>query len=249
MIDRKLGLGEIVGLPALADNYIWLFHDAESGETAVVDAGATSPVMVAAEARGWRITQIWNTHWHPDHTDANLALKAATGCNIIGPNDPHHPIPGIDTMVDDGAVFRIGNHDVHVLATPGHTAVHLCFHVPAVQAVFTGDTLFALGCGRLFEGTAEQMFQSLGKLSALPPSTSIYCAHEYTLANGRFAQSVEPGNAALSARMHDVERKREAGEPTVPSTIGDELATNPFVRASDAVELATLRSAKDSFKP
>jgi hydroxyacylglutathione hydrolase len=237
----------VVGVSALKDNYIWLFHDCQSGETAVVDPCVTLPVLNAANARDWRITQIWNTHWHPDHTDANLTIKAATGCTVVAPEDPIHPIPGLDSVVADGVRFQIGNRYVEVLATPGHTAVHMAFHVPDVGVVFTGDTLFALGCGRLFEGTADEMFRSLARLTALPPSTRVYCAHEYTLANGRFAQSLEPDNAELAERMREIERKLELGEPTVPSTIRDELATNPFVRAPTVAAFAALRAAKDKF--
>jgi len=240
-------MDDVVGISALGDNYVWLFHDRDTGETAVIDPCVTLPVLEAAGARDWPITQIWNTHWHPDHTDANLGIKAATGCAVVGPEDPNHPIPGLDSVVADGALFQIGRQRVEVLSTPGHTAVHIVFHVPDAGVVFTGDTLFALGCGRLFEGTADQMFRSLGRLAALPPSTLVYCAHEYTLANGRFAQSLEPDNIELAERMRAVELKRAGGEPTVPSTIGDELATNPFVRAPTAAILATLRTAKDGF--
>ena len=239
---------EVVQVPVLSDNYIYLAHDAASGETAVIDPAVAEPVLEAAAARGWRITQILNTHWHPDHVGANAAIKAATGCRITGPEVEAAKIPGIDRSVAEGDEVRIGGHVGRVIDVPGHTAGHNAYHFAADGILFCGDTLFAMGCGRLFEGTPAQMFESLGKLMALPDPTLVYCAHEYTAANGRFALTVEPDNAELQARMAEVIAAREAGRPTVPSTIGLERATNPFTRAADVDEFAVRRSGKDSFR-
>jgi hydroxyacylglutathione hydrolase len=235
-------------LPVLSDNYIWLLHDHESGETAIVDPAVTDPVLAKTAARGWTVTQIWNTHWHPDHTGGNQGIKEATGCRISGPRDVDHPIAALDDAVDRTSRLAIGRHLVHVIDTPGHTQAHVCYYVPSVNILFTGDTLFAMGCGRLFEGTAEQMFENMRWFAQLPPVTQVYCAHEYSLSNGRFAITVEPGNARLRERMGLIEKVRAAGEATVPFSIAEELLTNPFLRARSAAELAELRSAKDTFK-
>lgn len=237
---------EIVPVPAFADNYLWLVHDDDSGETAVVDPGDAAPVLAEAKRRGWTIGQVWNTHWHRDHTGGNMAVKDATGATISGPAG--EDIPGRDVELRDGDVIRLGKHLGRVIAVPGHTLGHIALIFDEDEMAFVGDTLFAMGCGRLFEGTPEQMFKSLGKLAALPDSTRLYCAHEYTLSNGRFAAHAEPGNAAIADRLAEVERMREAGEFTVPTTVGAERETNPFVRSSDWQEFARLRSAKDSFR-
>lgn len=239
---------EVVQVAVLSDNYVYLVHDSTSGETAVVDPAVAEPVLDAAAARGWRITQILNTHWHPDHVGANAAIKAATGCSITGPIGEEAKIPGIDRAVREGDTVAIGAETGRVIDVPGHTAGHNAYHFASSGLLFCGDTLFAMGCGRLFEGTPEQMVGSLGKLMALPDETSVYCAHEYTASNGRFALTVEPDNAALQARMADVVAAREVGRPTVPSTIGLERATNPFTRAADVAEFAARRAAKDSFR-
>ena len=239
---------EVAQIAVLSDNYVYLLHDAESGETAVVDAAVPEPVLAEAETRGWRITQILNTHWHPDHVGANAAIKAATGCTITGPRGEAAKIPGIDRTVGEGDEVAVGGRVARVIDVPGHTAGHIAYHFAGERLLFCGDTLFALGCGRLFEGTPEQMFASLGKLMALPDDTLVYCAHEYTASNGRFAVTVEPGNAALATRMHEVASARAADRPTVPSTIGQERATNPFVRAADVDEFARRRAAKDAFR-
>jgi hydroxyacylglutathione hydrolase len=238
---------EIVRIPALSDNYVWLVHDAASGETMVVDPAVADPVLAEAEARGWTITQIWNTHWHPDHTGGNAAIKAATGCTITGPAAEAARIPTLDIKLGEGDRVRLGAIEAEVMEVPAHTAGHIAFHLPSEQLAFVGDTLFAMGCGRLFEGSAEQMFANMKRLEALPPETAIYCAHEYTLANGRFALSIDPGNAELASRMIAVEAARERGEPTVPTTIALERATNPFMRARSAEELAERRAQKDRF--
>jgi hydroxyacylglutathione hydrolase len=235
-------------IPALQDNYIWLVHEPGSGETMVVDPAEAAPVLAAAKRLGWRITQIWNTHWHPDHTGGNAEIKAATGCTITGPAAEAHRIATLDRTVGEGDRVQLGRATAEVLEVPAHTAGHIVYHFPADQVAFVGDTLFAMGCGRLFEGTAEQMFANMQRLAALPPETQIYCAHEYTLSNGRYALAAEPENQAVIARMAAVEAARARGEATVPTTISLELATNPFMRARDADELAARRQAKDTFR-
>lgn len=239
---------EIVRLAVLSDNYVWLMHDAASGETVVIDPAVADPVLEAAEARGWRITQIWNTHWHPDHTGGNEAIKAATGCTVTGPAAEAHRIPTLDRLVGEGDRGAIGGVEAEVWEVPAHTAGHIAYHLPTEGLAFVGDTLFAMGCGRLFEGTAEQMHANLQRLATLPDETRIYCAHEYTLSNARFALTVEPGNQALAQRAAEVEAWRARGEATVPTTIGLERTTNPFMRAASAEELAERRLAKDVFK-
>jgi hydroxyacylglutathione hydrolase len=239
---------EIVRIPALSDNYIWLVHEPVSGETMVVDPAVVEPVLDEATRRGWRITQIWNTHWHPDHTGGNAAIKAATGCTITGPAAEAARIPTLDRLVAEGDTVSLGAVSARVIDVPAHTAGHIAYHLAAEDAAFVGDTLFAMGCGRLFEGTAEQMFGNMRKLEALPDETRIYCAHEYTQSNGRYALVAEPDNAALVARMAAVDAARAVGEPTVPTTIALERATNPFMRAADVAELAHRRAEKDAFR-
>ena len=239
---------EVVMVPVLADNYVWLLHDPSSGETVVVDPAVAEPVLAVAEARGWRIGQIWNTHWHGDHTGGNAAIKAATGCRITGPAAEAGKIPTLDRMVGEGDVVRIGAHDATVIEVPAHTAGHIAFHLAEDAILFVGDTLFAMGCGRLFEGSAAQMWANMTRLAALPAETTVYCAHEYTQSNGRYALVAEPGNAAIVDRMASVDAARAAGEPTVPTTIALEQATNPFMRAGSEAELARRRAAKDAFR-
>jgi len=239
---------EIVRLPALSDNYIWLVHDPASDQTMVVDPAEATPVLAEADRRGWRIGQIWNTHWHPDHTGGNAEIKAATGALVIGPSAEAARIPTLDIAVQEGDTVRLGNHVATVLETPGHTAGHIVFHLPGDAVVFTGDTLFAMGCGRLFEGDARQMFANMQRLAALPAETIVYCAHEYTQGNGRFARVAEPDNQAIVDRMTEVDAARGRGEATVPTTIAEERATNPFLRAGSPEELAERRAAKDAFR-
>jgi hydroxyacylglutathione hydrolase len=210
-----------------------------------VDPAVAEPVLAEAQQRGWQITQIWNTHWHPDHTGGNAAIREATGCTITGPAAEAERIPTLDRLVSEGDTVALGAVIARVLDVPAHTAGHIAYHFAEDRAAFVGDTLFAMGCGRLFEGTAEQMFANMRKLEALGDETHIYCAHEYTMSNGRFALSVEPENAALVSRMAAVTAMRERGEPTVPTTIALERATNPFMRASSVAELAERRAAKD----
>ena len=239
---------EIVRVPVLADNYSWLVHDPAAGATMVVDPGEAAPVLAAAEARGWTIDAIWITHWHPDHVGGNAAIKAATGARVIGPEAERAKIPTLDDGVGEGDMVRLGDHAAGVMTVPGHTAGHIAFHFADDEVIFTGDTLFAMGCGRLFEGDAAQMYANMRRFAALPDATRVYCGHEYTQGNGRFALSVDAGNDALVRRMAVVDRLRAEGQPTIPTTIAEERATNPFLRAPDAATLATLRSGKDAFR-
>jgi hydroxyacylglutathione hydrolase len=222
---------EIVAVPAFADNYLWLVHDGDSGETAVVDPGDALPVLAEAEKRGWTIGQVWNTHWHPDHTGGNLAIKEGTGAIVSGPSS--ETIPGRDLALFEGDTVRLGAHVGRVIAVPGHTLGHIALLFDEDRLAFVGDTLFAMGCGRL---------------SSLPEETLLYCAHEYTLSNARFAVHAEPGNQSIARRLRDVEQARSLGKPTVPTTVGQERATNPFVRSGDWQEFARLRAEKDSFR-
>ena len=237
---------EIVPVPAFSDNYLWLVHDEESGETAVVDPGDAAPVLTEAERRGWTIDQVWNTHWHPDHTGGNLAIKEATGACISGPAAEN--IPGRDIALKEGDEVRLGTHVGRVIEVPGHTAGHIALVFDDERVAFVGDTLFAMGCGRLFEGTAEQMYRSLQRLTQLSEDTRLYCAHEYTLANGRFAAHAEPDNSAVAQRLAQVEALRDQGQITVPTTVAQERETNPFVRSTNVEEFALRRAAKDSFR-
>jgi hydroxyacylglutathione hydrolase len=237
---------KIVAVPAFADNYLWLVRDEASGETAVIDPGDATPVLAEADKRGWTISQIWNTHWHPDHTGGNLAIKNATGAEISGPGSEN--IPGRDVSLSEGDEVRLGSHVGRVIEVPGHTLGHIALIFDEDRLAFVGDTLFAMGCGRLFEGTPEQMYRSLQRLTALAPETQLYCAHEYTLSNARFATHADPGNDDIAARLASVDQQRARGEMTVPTSVAQELATNPFVRARDAEEFARLRRDKDSFR-
>jgi hydroxyacylglutathione hydrolase len=222
---------EIVRIPALRDNYLWLARDPASEATAVIDPAEAAPVLAELKSRGWRLTHILNTHHHADHVGGNAALKAATGCVIVGPRADAARIPGIEVEVGEGDTYRLGEAEARVFDVPGHTSGHIAYWFPESRALFCGDTIFALGCGRLFEGTPAQMWSSISRLRRLPPETRVYCAHEYTQSNARFALTVEPTNKALVARAEAVDRKRARGEATVPSTLGEEVATNPFLRA------------------
>ena len=238
---------EIVAVPAFADNYLFLVHDPDSGETAVVDPGDSGPVLAESERRGWTIDQVWNTHWHPDHTGGNSAVVAATGATLSAPAAEAARIPGIDLTLTEGSTLRLGAHMGDVWEVPGHTLGHIALVFRDAGVAFVGDTLFAMGCGRLFEGSPEQMFASLRRIVALPPATALYCAHEYTLANARFAVAAEPENAAIAERLAAVAALRDAGLSTVPTSVTEELATNPFVRAADVADFARLREWKDRF--
>jgi hydroxyacylglutathione hydrolase len=239
---------EIVQVPVLSDNYVYLAHDAASGETAVIDPAVAAPVLEVAAARGWTITQILNTHWHPDHVGGNAGIVAATGAKVTGPRDEVARIPGIDRPVGEGDTVSLGGSTGRVIGVGAHTAGHIAYAFEADGVLFPGDTLFAMGCGRLFEGTPADMFAALGKLMALPDATQVYCAHEYTQSNARFAVTVEPDNEMLAARVGSVNARRAHSLPTVPFTIGEERATNPFVRARSAAELGERRTAKDNFR-
>ncbi|MDD1633281.1 MAG: hydroxyacylglutathione hydrolase, partial [Methylococcaceae bacterium] len=221
----------ITQIPVLTDNYIYLINDPVSGETAVIDPALAQPVLDVLEKKGWRLTYILNTHHHWDHVGGNLELKQKTGCKIIAAQADRGRIPGIDRGVGEDDVIALGQHQARVISTPGHTRGHVVYHFAEDGALFCGDTLFVMGCGRLFEGTPEQMWNSLQKLKALPPSTRIYCTHEYTQTNGRFALSVEPDNRQLQEKMIEVKQLRAENKSTVPSTIEQEIATNPFFRA------------------
>ena len=237
---------EIARIAVLSDNYVWLAHDPESGDTAVVDPAVADPVLAEADRRGWRISQIWNTHWHPDHTGGNEAIKRATGAVVTAPSAEAERIPTMDRGVAEGDRVKLGAVTATILEVPAHTAGHIAYHLPSEGLIFVGDTMFAMGCGRLFEGTAEQMFANMQKLGTLDDATRVYCAHEYTLSNARFAVTVDPGNDALAARLAAVEAARAVGEATVPTSIGEERATNPIFRASDAAELGRIRALKDA---
>ena len=237
--------------PCLSDNYGLLIHDAAAGQTAAIDTPDAKEIAAQCEARGWTLTDIWNTHWHPDHTGGNLALKDQYDLRITGPDKIAGRIGGLDRGVSEGSEIMLGTHKVQVFETPGHTDEHIIYYVADAHdgqgAAFVGDTIFTMGCGRLFEGTPEQMWESLSKIMALPDTTALYCAHEYTLANARFALHVEPENSAVQAAMAAAQEKRDQGLPTVPTSVAAERATNPFITAGNAVELGRRRALKDNF--
>lgn len=238
----------------LSDNYGFLIRDEATGTTATIDTPDADAILAELEASGWgRLDFILNTHWHPDHAGGNARLKEALGCEIVGPEEVTRIAP-LDQRVSGGETVMLGETALRVIATPGHTLGHIAYVSDADGMAFVGDTLFALGCGRLFEGTAQQMWSSLQTLAALPPETKVYCAHEYTAANARFALSVD-GAPETAERARRVFEARERGEWTVPTTIGAELAANPFLRApglveagSDAEAFGLVRAAKDAFK-
>ena len=230
---------DIHQFPCRSDNYGVLIHDAATSLTASIDAPDAGEVLDAVEETGWGLSHIFTTHHHPDHVAGNEILKERYGCEIVGP--ANETIPAIDRRVSGGDAFEWSRREVRVIDTPGHTAGEISFHLPADGLLFAGDTLFAMGCGRLFEGTPEQMWTSLRRLMELPDETMVYAGHEYTLSNARFAVSVDPDNDALRERLAEVERLRAAGRPTLPTTIGREKETNPFLRVGDR----SLRSAID----
>jgi hydroxyacylglutathione hydrolase len=252
---------QIAAVPCLKDNYAWLAHDAATEATAVVDVPEAAPILTALARRGWRASHILITHHHDDHIAGVKALAGATGARVIGAAADAHRLPRLDQAVAEGDLVRIGMDEGRVIAVPGHTSGHVAFHFPGSKAAFTADSLMPCGCGRVFEGTPAQMWQSLSKLMALPPETLICPGHEYTAANIRFALAVDGGNPALAARAARVQALRDKGEPTVPATLAEELATNPFLRAADPAiraglgltgatdvdVFATLRAMKDRF--
>jgi hydroxyacylglutathione hydrolase len=252
---------DIRQVPIFADNYIYLVREPESEATAVVDPGGVTPVLREAERLGWPITHILNTHHHLDHIGGNMEIKWLTKCIVAGPAMEVARIPFMDVRLNDGDTYKLGHAEAEVISVPGHTSGHIAFWFKDSDALFCGDTLFSVGCGRLFEGTPSQMWTSLKRLRSLPPDTKIYCAHEYTESNVKFARSIDPNNEALRAREADVLLARSQGRPTVPSTLGQEIAVNPFLRA-DAIDLqeaigmrgadpvdvfAAIRKRKDNF--
>lgn len=252
---------EIEVFQCRSDNYGVLVHDPETGLTASIDAPEEQPILDALSRRGWTLTHILTTHHHTDHVEANLGLKGRFELEIIGPINEAVAIPGLDRSVEDGDEFEFGGHTVCVIETPGHTAGHVCYYFPDDKVLFAADTLFALGCGRLFERPAADMWHSLQKLSALPDETAVYFGHEYTLSNARFALTIDPDNARLQERVREIEATRATNRFTIPTTIGLEKETNPFLRATDpAVRrnllmesrsneevFAEIRKRKDSF--
>jgi hydroxyacylglutathione hydrolase len=223
---------EVYQFPTRSDNYGVLIHDPETGATAAIDAPEAEPILAALSDKGWTLSDILITHHHIDHTAGIDALKKKTGCTVYGPARESGLIPGLDVEVKDGGEVAIGGVKGRVIDTPGHTRGHVSYHFPDDGMVFVGDTLFSVGCGKLLEGDAATMWTSLSKLAALPPETNVYCGHEYTGANCRFALTIEPDNAALQARAAEVSDNDAKGAPSLPTTIGQELATNPFLRAS-----------------
>lgn len=223
-----------------SDNFGVILHDTESGETAIVDAPEENAIRAVLERTGWSPTLLLVTHHHPDHVAGNLALKERYGLTIVGPRAEAAKIPGLDRSVSEGDTIEFAGRTVEVIETPGHTSGHVSYHIPQEKLAFAGDTLFALGCGRLFEEGPAVMLRSMKKLAALPPETVVYCGHEYTLSNARFAVTVDPDNEELKARAGRIEAIREEGKATLPTTIADELATNPFLRWNAAGVRATL---------
>ena len=242
-----MGRLTVSGVPVLNDNYVWLISDPATRETAAVDPSVAEPVLDAAAANDLRITQVLNTHWHPDHTGGNAGIKAATGCAIIAPAEARR-VSQVDRVVAEGDRAIVAGAEAVVWDIPAHTAGHVAYYFEDERMIFVGDTMFAMGCGRLFEGTAGQMFANLQRIAALPGDVRIYCGHEYSLANARFAAHAEPGNAAVADRLARVEAMREAGQITLPTTVAEERETNPFVRSTNVEEFARRRAAKDSFR-
>ncbi len=255
---------EIHQFPCLSDNYGYLLHDPVSGETACIDTPDAEAYLREAATKGWQITQIWNTHWHPDHAGGNAAIKAATGCTVIGPVEIEKLGTPPDRVVSHGDVVMLGDWDASVIDVSGHTNGHIAYYLPDAGVAFVGDSVFALGCGRMFEGTPQQFWASLMRIKALPPATLLYCAHEYTQSNARFALHADPNNADLAAYARQVDVARAEGRPTVPTPLARELTANPFLRADDptlqarwvphggvvgdaVATFAALRRAKDTF--
>ncbi len=250
---------QVYQFPCLADNYGFLAHDPATGETATIDTPDADAILAAAADKGWRITQIWNTHWHPDHAGGNAAIKAATGALVTGPAEVARIGQAPDRVVTEGDTVALGGLVARVLDVGGHTLGHVAFVFDDEKIGFVGDALFALGCGRLFEGTPQQMWASLQKIAALPDEATLYCAHEYTQSNARFALSVDGDNPALVARAREIDALRARNAPTVPMTLAIEKQTNPFLRAPlfkaqlgladqpDWAAFAEVRKRKDAF--
>lgn len=252
---------DIVTIPCRSDNYAYLLHDGDSGDTAVVDVPEAAPILAELSERGWKLGQILITHHHGDHVEGVDEVKAATGAKVVGAKADAHRLPPLDTEVAEGDRVHVGAYDGDVIDVSGHTVGHIAFFFPEAKAAFTADSLMALGCGRVFEGTPEMMWNSLGKLAELPGDTMVYSGHEYTMTNARFALTIDPTNPSLNDRAHAVTAMRNEGKPTVPSSIAEERATNPFLRAgdrgikswlgmenaSDAEVFAEIRARKDNF--
>lgn len=252
---------DLVTIPCLKDNYAYLIHDAETGETAVVDVPEAAPILRALQDRNWQLSEIWITHHHGDHIDGIPELRAATGAMVVGAEADAHRLPPLDLALPDEGAFTLGRHGVETFPVPGHTVGHIAFSIPTARLVFTGDSLMSAGCGRLFEGTPAQMWSSLQRIARLHPDTLVCSGHEYTTSNIRFALTLEPGNPDLISRSKRVAAAREVDRPTVPVTLSEELATNPFLRAhraevksaiglphaSDTDAFAEIRARKDRF--
>lgn len=238
---------KVTAVPVLSDNYVWMIQDPDTGETAAVDPSVTDPVLTAAADAGLNITQVLNTHWHPDHTGGNDGIRDATGCTITGPAEAER-VSKLDRIVSEGDRVIVAGAEAVVWNIAAHTNGHIAYYFEDEGMIFVGDTMFAMGCGRLFEGTAEQMYANMKRIADLPEDVRIYCGHEYTLSNARFAAHADPQNAAVGARLERTAAMRERGEITLPTTVAEERATNPFVRASDVQEFARLRAEKDSFR-
>jgi hydroxyacylglutathione hydrolase len=234
-------------VPILKDNYAWLLRDSGTGATAIVDPADAQPVIEAIERAGGRLDMILLTHHHADHTAGVDEVRARFNCLVVGAAADQHRLPKLDEPVRDGDTIRLGDATAQVIDTPGHTRGQINFFFPDGDILLSGDTLFSLGCGRLIEGTAEEMFASLRKLAALPPDTLVCCGHEYTENNARFALAVDPDNAALHDFVGKVEQLRAAKQPSVPSVLADELKANPFLTAPDVARFASLRARKDKF--
>jgi hydroxyacylglutathione hydrolase len=213
-----------------ADNFGLLLHDSVTGETAAVDTPEAAPILAKLEEKGWRLTHIFTTHHHFDHVEGHEVLKRETGCRIFGAARDEARIPGLDVRLSESAALKFGRFEVRSLETPGHTSGHLTYYFPEAGAVFTGDTLFSLGCGRLFEGDAATMWRSLQKIAALPSETLIYCGHDYTVDNSTFALTIEPENEALQRRADEALHLAEEGKATLPISLASERLTNPFLR-------------------
>lgn len=252
---------EIITIPCLSDNYAFLAHNAQSGQTAIIDVPEAAPILAALEKRGWRASHVLLTHHHADHVQGLDEVLARHSAKVVGARADAHRLPDLDIAMDEGDTIKIGDETGHVIDVSGHTVGHIAFHFPASKAAFTADSLMALGCGRVFEGTMAQMWQSLQKLAALPDDTVIYSGHEYTAANGAFAMTIEPQNPDLISRINDIAQARAQNQPTVPSTLKLERATNPFLRANSpsvqaaldmqnadpATVFAEIRTRKDRF--
>ena len=238
---------QVFQIPVLQDNYIYIIRDIDTQKTAVVDPALSEPVDVFLKEKNWKLDFIFNTHHHWDHTGGNLELKKKWNCRILGFKEDANRIPGIDQHLLEGEEFTFGKIPCRVLFFPGHTLGHIAYWFFEEKKLFIGDTLFAMGCGRLFEGSPQQMFTSINKIKSFPPETEIFCAHEYTEKNGHFALSVDPQNQSLKERMQEVQARRKKNLATVPFFLFEELKTNPFLRASTLEEFTHLRKKRDIF--